>query len=321
MKASEQSIVLLKNEDGILPLKKGAKVAVIGEFTQKARYQGAGSSVVNCTKLDNTMDVIRNFDLNVVGFEAGYPRSGAGDSAMQAKAVNLARTADYVLLYIGLGEISESEGLDRTHMKLPQSQIDLPEAVADINSNIIAVMSAGSSVEMPWLNKCKAMVHGHLCGQAGASAVLKVILGEVNPSGKLSETYPIKYEDTPSAPYIPAKKRTVEYREGLYIGYCYFETAKVPVLFPFGYGLSYTTFEYSNLKVSDKEATFTIKNTGKMDGAEAAQLYVSAKSPSIYRPAKELKGFAKILLPQPTQNGVQLRDATCLTLKDIRRQR
>ena len=296
MKASEQSIVLLKNENNILPLKKGSKVAVIGEFAKVARYQGAGSSVVNCTKLDHAMDVIKNFDLNVVGFEAGYPRSGPGDAAMQAKAVELAKTADYVLLYIGLDEISESEGLDRAHMKLPQSQVDLLAAVAAVNKNVIAVMSAGSSVEMPWLDKCKAMVHGYLCGQAGASAVLKVILGEVNPSGKLSETYPIKYEDTPSAPYFPAKQRTVEYREGLYVGYRYFETANVPVLFPFGFGLSYTTFEYSDLKVSDTEATFTLKNTGKVDGAEVAQLYVSAKNPTIYRPAKELKGFAKVFL-------------------------
>ena len=296
MKASEQSIVLLKNENNILPLKKGSKVAVIGEFAKVARYQGAGSSVVNCTKLDHAMDVIGNFDLNVVGFEAGYPRSGPGDAAMQAKAVELAKQSDYVLLYIGLDEISESEGLDRSHMKLPQSQVDLLTAVAEVNKNVIAVMSAGSSVEMAWLDKCQAMVHGYLCGQAGASAVLKVILGEVNPSGKLSETYPVKYEDTPSAPYFPAKQRTVEYREGLYVGYRYFETAKVPVLFPFGFGLSYTTFEYSDLTVSDTEVSFTLKNTGKVDGAEVAQLYVSAKNPSIYRPAKELKGFAKVFL-------------------------
>ena len=296
MKASEQSIVLLKNENNILPLKKGSKVAVIGEFAKEARYQGAGSSVVNCTRLDHTMAVIGNFDLNVAGFEAGYPRSGPGDAAMQAKAVELAKQADYVLLYIGLDEISESEGLDRPHMKLPQSQVDLLEAVAAVNKNVIAVMSAGSSVEMPWLGKCRAMVHGYLCGQAGASAVLKVILGEVNPSGKLSETYPVKYEDTPSTPYFPAKERTVEYREGLYVGYRYFETAKVPVLFPFGFGLSYTTFEYSDLKVSNTEATFTLKNTGGMDGAEVTQLYVSAKNPTIYRPVKELKGFAKVFL-------------------------
>ena len=292
-KASEQSIVLLKNENGILPLKKGAKVAVIGEFAQRARYQGAGSSVVNPTKLDNAMDVIKNFDLNVAGFEAGYPRSGKGDPAMQAKAVELAKQADIVLLYIGLDEISESEGLDRAHMRLPQSQVDLIEAVAAVNPNVVAVMSAGSAVEMPWLPRVKALIHGYLCGQAGASSVLKAVMGEVNPSGKLAETYPVKYEDVSSAPYFPAKERTAEYRESLYVGYRYFETAKVPVLFPFGFGLSYTTFEYSDLTVTNKEAAFTIKNTGKMDGAEVAQLYVSKTDGDVFRPAKELKGFQK----------------------------
>ncbi len=295
-KASEQSIVLLKNEDSILPLKKGAKVAVIGEFAQKARYQGAGSSVVNPTKLDNTMDVIQNFDLDVAGFEAGYPRSGKGNAEMQAKAVELAKKADVVLLYIGLDEISESEGLDRAHMKLPQSQVDLIEAVAAVNPNIVAVMSAGSAVEMPWLPKCKALVHGYLCGQAGASSVLKAIMGEINPSGKLAESYPVKYEDVSSAPYFPAKERTAEYREGLYVGYRYYETAKVPVLFPFGFGLSYTTFEYSDLTATHGEATFTLKNTGKMDGAEVAQLYVSKMDGSVFRPVKELKGFQKVFL-------------------------
>ena len=296
MKASEQSVVLLKNEGGILPLAKGAKVAVIGDFADTPRYQGAGSSVVNPTKLDSTMGVIGNFDLNVVGFEKGYPRVGKGDPAMVAAAAELAKQADYVLLYLGLDEISESEGLDRSHMKLPQSQVELLGAVSQANANVIVVMSAGSAVEMPWLDQCKGLVHGYLCGQAGASAVLKVILGDVNPSGKLSETYPISYEDVPSAPYFPAKERTVEYREGLYIGYRYFETANVPVLFPFGYGLSYTTFAYSDLKVTDKKATFTLTNTGDRDGAEVAQLYVSAQCKGVYRPVKELKGFQKVFL-------------------------
>ena len=295
-KAAGESIVLLKNEGNILPLKKGTKVAVIGEFAQKARYQGAGSSVVNATKVDNAMDVIGSFDLDVAGFEPGYPRSGKGDPAMQAKAVELAKKADVVLLYIGLDEISESEGLDRPHMKLPQSQIDLLEAVAAVNPNVVAIMSAGSAVEMPWLDKCKAVIHGYLCGQAGAGAMLQAIMGEINPSGKLAESYPIKYEDVPSAPYFPAKQRNAEYREGLYVGYRYYETANVPVLFPFGYGLSYTTFEYSDLKVTDKEATFTLKNTGSMDGAEVAQLYVSKLSSEVFRPAKELKGFRKVFL-------------------------
>ena len=295
-KASEQSIVLLKNEGNILPLKKGARVAVIGEFAQKARYQGAGSSVVNPTKLDHAMDVIKNFDLDVAGFEPGYPRSGKGDPAMQAGAVELAKQADVVLLYIGLDEISESEGLDRSHMKLPQSQIDLMEAVAAANPNVVAVMSAGSAVEMPWLDKCKALVHGYLCGQAGASSVLKVIMGQVNPSGKLAESYPVRYEDVSSAPYFPSKERNAEYREGLYVGYRYFQSANVPVLFPFGFGLSYTSFEYSDLAVTDKGAAFTLKNTGSMDGAEVAQLYVSKPDGDVFRPARELKGFAKVFL-------------------------
>ncbi|MCD8008740.1 MAG: glycoside hydrolase family 3 C-terminal domain-containing protein [Clostridiales bacterium] len=232
----------------------------------------------------------------MVGFEKGYPRVGAGDAAMQAAAVELAKKADVALLYLGLDEISESEGLDRSHMKLPQSQIDLLCAVAEVNPNVVVIMAAGSSIEMPWLDKCKGLLHGYLCGQAGAAALLKAVTGQINPSGKLSETYPIAYEDTPSAPYFPAKQRNAEYREGLYVGYRYFETVQKPVLFPFGFGLSYTTFDYSDLKVDGNNVTFTLTNTGKVDGAEVAQLYVSAKNPSVYRPVKELKGFQKVSL-------------------------
>ena len=295
-KACEESIVLLKNEGRILPLKEGTKVAVIGEFAKTPRYQGAGSSVVNPTKLEATMDVIGSFPFDLAGYAQGYPRVGEGDPALQAEAAALAKKADVVLLYLGLDEISESEGLDRSHMRLPQSQIDLLRAVAGVNPNVVVVMSAGSSVEMPWLDQCRALVHGYLCGQAGASAVLKVLLGQVNPSGKLNETYPVAYGDVPSAPYFPAKERSVEYREGLYVGYRYFETADKPVLFPFGFGLSYTSFEYSNLTVTEKEASFVITNTGDREGAEIAQLYVSAKAPKVYRPALELKGFAKVHL-------------------------
>ena len=295
-KCSEESIVLLKNEENILPLKPGAKVAVIGEFAQKARYQGAGSSVVNCTKLDHTMDVIGGFDLNVVGFEPGYPRHGAANPDMEQKAVALAKQADYVLLFLGLDEISESEGLDRPHMKLPDAQVQLLKAVNAANENIIIVMSAGSAVEMPWLDQCKAMVHGYLCGQAGAKAVLRVIMGEVNPSGKLSESYPLRYEDCSTANYFPAKERSVEYREGLFVGYRYYNTANVPVLFPFGYGLSYTTFEYSDIQLDGKKVSFTLTNIGDRDGAEVAQLYIHAENPSVYRPNRELKGFKKVFL-------------------------
>lgn len=295
-KASEQSIVLLKNEEGMLPLKPGTKVAVIGDFAETPRYQGAGSSVVNPTKLDSALDVIKDFPLNVVGFEKGYPRVGAGDPEMQKAAVKLAKQADVVLMYIGLDEISESEGLDRPYMKLPESQIELLKTVHEVNPNIVAIMAAGSSVEMPWIDCCKAMVHGYLCGQAGASAILEVIMGDVNPSGKLSESYPYSYDDVSSKPYFPAKERSVEYREGLYVGYRYYDKVDKDVLFPFGFGLSYTTFEYSDIKADTKSVTFTIRNTGDVDGAEAAQVYVSAVSPKIYRPVRELKGFAKVFL-------------------------
>lgn len=296
MKASEQSVVLLKNEDKILPLKKGTKVALIGDFAETPRYQGAGSSVVNPTKVDSTKDVISHFNLDYIGFAKGYNRVGPADALLEKEACLLAEKANVVLLCIGLDEISESEGLDRQHMRLPESQIRLLQQLAKVNENIVVIFSAGSAVEMPWLPNCKALVHGYLCGQAGASALLKVITGEVNPSGKLAESYPLKYEDVSSASYFPGKERTVEYREGLFVGYRYYETAEIPVLFPFGYGLSYTTFEYSNLIVTPKKAEFTLMNTGTVDGAEIAQLYIRFTSGSVFRPAKELKGFQKVFL-------------------------
>lgn len=295
-KAAANCIVLLKNVDKILPLAEGTKVAVIGDFAETPRYQGAGSSVVNPTKLDKTTEVIKNYPLDMVAFAKGYPRHGDPDAALENEAVEAAKKADVVLLYLGLDEIAESEGLDRPNMKLAQAQIQVLEKVAAVNPNVVVVLSGGSSLEMDWIDNAKAVIHGYLGGQAGASAMLEALLGRVNPSGKLNESYPYKYEDTPSAPYFPAKERNAEYREGLFVGYRYFETAEVPVRFPFGYGLSYTTFAYSNLKADDKKATFTITNTGDMDGAEIAQLYVGAKTGSVIRPVKELKGFAKVFL-------------------------
>lgn len=306
-KAAEQSIVLLKNEHGILPLKESSSIALIGDFAKTPRYQGAGSSVVNPTKLDSTLDIIENYPLKLAGFAAGYPRTGPADASLEQEAVTLAKHADAVLYYIGLDEISESEGLDRAHMKLPDSQIRLLHKLSKANPHIIAVLSAGSAIEMPWLDTCEAVIHGYLGGQAGASAMLNAITGKINPSGKLSETYPLVYEDSPSAPYFPARERNAEYREGLYVGYRYFETVQKAVLFPFGYGLSYTTFAYSNLKADDKKAVFTIQNTGTRDGAEIAQLYVSAKTGTVYRPAKELKGFAKVFLKAGESREITIR--------------
>lgn len=295
-KAAEQSIVLLKNDNGLLPLAENTKVAVIGDFAKTPRYQGAGSSVVNPTRLDTTLDVMKDFPLQMAGFAAGYHRTGPADPALEREAVELAKKADVVLLYIGLDEISESEGLDRPNMKLPESQIRLLQMISDVNPHVAAVLSGGSAIEMPWIGQCEAVIHGYLSGQAGAAAMLNAITGKVNPSGKLNETYPLAYEDVPSAPYFPSKERNAEYREGLYVGYRYFETVGKPVRFPFGYGLSYTTFAYSDLRVNENEASFTLTNTGAMDGAEVAQLYVSAKCSGVYRPSKELKGFQKVFL-------------------------
>lgn len=295
-KAAEQSIVLLKNENHILPLAAGEKVSIIGDFAKTPRYQGAGSSVVNPTKLESTLDVIQNFPIEFLGFAVGYHRTGAADAALEKEATELAAKADVVLLFIGLDEISESEGLDRKHMRLPDSQIRLLEKIASVNKHVVAVLAGGAPIEMPWIDKCEAVIHGYLSGQAGAGAMLNAITGKVNPSGKLNETYPLRYEDVPSAPYFPSKERNAEYREGLYIGYRYFETVGKKVLFPFGYGLSYTTFQYSNLNLSETKAVFDITNTGDRDGAEVAQLYISAKCSGVYRPKKELKGFTKVFL-------------------------
>lgn len=295
-KAAQESIVLLKNDGHLLPLKPGTRTAVIGDFARTPRYQGAGSSVVNPTRLETTLEMFSQFPLELAGFAAGYHRTGKADPAYENEAVALAKKADVVLLYIGLDEIAESEGLDRTHMRLPGNQLSLLKKVTAANPHVVAVLSGGSALEMEWVGRCQAVVHGYLGGQAGASAMLDVLTGRINPSGKLSETYPLKYEDTPSAPYFPAKERNAEYREGLYVGYRYFETVKKPVQYPFGFGLSYTEFAYSDLKVTKEEAVFTLTNTGALDGAEVAQLYVSAGCTGVYRPVRELKGFAKVFL-------------------------
>ncbi|OPJ63994.1 beta-glucosidase family protein [Clostridium oryzae] len=300
--AAEESIVMLKNEENILPLKKKAKVAVIGDFAKNPRYQGAGSSIVNPTKLNNTLDCLKEIDVQSVGYAPGFERYGKKNDKLIKEACVLADKADVVLLYIGLDEATEAEGLDRQDMKLPQNQIDLIEAISKVNTNIVAVLSCGSAIEMPWIKNIKGLVHAYLSGQAGAKAVLRVLCGEVNPSGKLAESYPIRYEDVPSYSNFPGKEVSVEYREGPYIGYRYYGTANVKVQFPFGYGLSYATFEYGDLKVESDKVTFTLKNTGNVAGAEVAQLYIGKSSDVIFRPNKELKGFKKIFLePGETQ--------------------
>ena len=295
-RAAAESVVLLKNEDDLLPLKPGQSVALIGDFAQTPRYQGAGSSSVNATRVDNLKAAAEADDITLAGFCAGYERSGTPNPAFVEEAAALARKADVVVLCMGLDESSESEGLDRSHICIPENQKQLLEAVAQANENLVVVLSAGSVVETGWVSRCKAVLHAYLGGQAGAGAIMDVLTGRVNPSGKLAETLPLTYEDTPAARYFPGKQQNVEYREGLYIGYRYYETAHVPVRYPFGYGLSYTTFAYSDLKADADKVTFTITNTGSRAGAEIAQLYVAKADAAVFRPEKELKGFAKVFL-------------------------
>ena len=295
-KAAAESIVLLKNEDDILPLKYGKKITLIGDFAISPRYQGAGSSMVNPTKVDSLKDAAETAGLNLLGYCSGYERSGKPNKAYLDEAVTQARLADIVILCIGLDESSESEGLDRTHICIPAVQKEVLNAVTAVNPNVVAVVSAGSVIETDWTVKCKAVVHGYLGGQSGAGAMMDVLTGWQNPCGKLAETIPLNYADTPASNYFPGKKQNVEYREGLYIGYRYYETVNKAVRYPFGYGLSYTTFAYSDLKVKEDCATFTITNTGNRDGAEIAQPYVAKPDAKIFRPAKELKGFAKVFL-------------------------
>ncbi len=295
-KVAEESIVLLKNEGAILPLKFGKKVAVIGDFAKDARYQGAGSSIVNPTILDHTLNCFEESGIISIGYEQGFERYGKKSRQLIQNACAMAGQADVVLLYMGLDEVTEADGVDRPTMAIPENQVDLLDALFEVNPNIVVILSCGSAVEMPWIGKVKGLLHGYLGGQAGARAILRVLSGDVNPSGKLAETYPLRYEDTPSYRYFPGKEVTAEYRESLYIGYRYYDTAGVDVLFPFGFGLSYTTFDYSDIVVQHDRVTFTITNSGRVAGMEIAQLYVGCESGEVFRPKKELKGFTKVFI-------------------------
>ena len=295
-RAAEESLVLLKNDKRLLPLAAGTKVAVIGDFAKNPRYQGAGSSMVNSTQVDVLLDKLTDSALNVIGYQQGFDRHGKPDAALQKSACKLAAQADTVILCMGLDEIAESEGLDRSTMKLAQNQVELLQALAEVNPKLVVVLYCGSVVETPWLDKCQALLYAALGGQAGAGAVADALVGKVNPCGKLAETWPLSYADVPSAANFAGKKKTVEYREGLYIGYRYFDTARKPVRFPFGYGMSYTTFEYCDMVANERGVSIAVKNTGTATGTEIVQLYVSKKNGQIFRPTKELKGFARVTL-------------------------
>lgn len=221
---------------------------------------------------------------------------GGKSSQLLKEATSLAESAEVVLLFIGLDESKEAEGVDREDLKLAENQLELVEALAKVNDKVVVILSGGGAIELPFADKVQGMIHTYLSGQGGGEAVVDILLGKSNPSGKLSETFPIQYTDVPSSAYYPGNQATSEHREGLFIGYRYFETADVPVRFPFGYGLSYTTFEYTDILIDDLLVKFNLTNTGEIAGAEIAQLYIEKVDSVIFRSKKELKAFEKVYL-------------------------
>lgn len=305
-KAALESAVLLKNDQHLLPLKPGTKVALIGDFAFDSRYQGAGSSIVNPFQVESLLGVIEYYDLQFIGASRGYNRLGEIDEELKKEALDLANRAEVVLYCFGLDEISETEGLDRNHMRIPQNQIELLQSLSQLKPPVVGILCAGSAIEMPWQISCQAILHGYLWGQAGASAMMDLIMGIYNPSGRLNETYPIRYEDTPAFRHFPSMERNAEFREGIYVGYRYYDTCKIRVQFPFGFGLSYTEFTYSDLSVDHNGASVTISNTGSYDGAEVVQMYISLPNAIVFRPSKELKGFQKVYLKAGESKRIQL---------------
>ncbi len=314
-KIASSSMVLMKNE-GILPLDKNKKYAVIGALAKKPRYQGAGSSHIVPTQLDNAYDELSKLGFNLC-YAQGYELSGKKafkNDALIEEARRLAEKVDTVLLFVGLTDEYEAEGYDRANMDLPSAHNRLVEEIAKVNKNIVVVLAGGSPVALPWNGKVKAILNSCLGGQAGGGAVADILSGTVNPSGKLAETYPVSYDDTPARYNFPGNPATVEHRESIYIGYRYYEKAGKKVRYPFGYGLSYTQFEYSDIELSKKKisendeltVTFKIKNTGDVAGAETAQLYVADNESTIFRPVKELKGFKKVFLEPGEEKKISL---------------
>ena len=308
------SMVLLKNEDNILPLKKDVKIALIGEMAKSPRYQGAGSSQINTENIDDAFSVMLGKNYGFI-YAQGYDKTkDVTDLVLLKEAVETAKSAEVAVIFCGLTEEYESEGFDRDHLKIPSSHISLINAVSKANPDTVVVLSGGSPVEMPWIGNVKAVLNGYLGGEAGAAAAVELLYGEKNPSGKLAETYPLHLEDTPCYFNFPGSRKAVEYRESIYVGYRYYDKAKKDVLFPFGYGMSYTDFKYSGLKLSGKSikdtdtltVSFKIKNTGKTAGAEIAQLYVNDKESTVFRPEKELKGFTKVYLEPGEEKTVTL---------------
>jgi beta-glucosidase len=311
--AATEGIVLLKNENDVLPIdvSKEESIAVIGHFAKQPRFQGAGSSLVKPTEVDNLWDELNELvgAGTVLTYSAGYDESHDYDEKLVQAAVETAQQSDIAIVCIGLPERFETEGTDRKHIQLPEGDRKLIEAISAVHSKVIVVLTNGSPVEMPWLNGVSSVVEGWLFGQGGGQAMAKVLTGVVNPSGKLTETFPVRLEDTPSFLHFPGTPKEVIYGEGIFVGYRYYEKKKIKPLFPFGHGLSYTKFDYKDWSVSENalddapiKVKVLIENDGERSGKEVVQLYVRPLESSVIRPEKELKGFAKIeLMPNQAE--------------------
>ena len=312
-KIAGESMVLLKNE-GVLPLPaQGKKIAFIGKFAETPRFQGGGSSHINSFKITSALEAVK--EVAEVTYAQGYDvKEDVIDQAMLNQAVETAKEADVAVIFAGLPDAFESEGYDRTHMRMPDCQNTLISEIAKVQENVVVVLHNGSPVEMPWADQVKGILEAYLCGQAVGQAEVDILFGKVNPSGKLAETIPYKLSDNPSYLNFPGDGQKVEYKEGVFVGYRYYDTKEMPVRYPFGYGLSYTTFEYSDLQLSsdkikdtDKlKVTLKVKNTGNRAGKEIVQLYVADKTGAASRPVKELKNFVKVELQPQEEKTVEM---------------
>lgn len=289
-RAAEQGAVLLKNEDGVLPLKEGQTAALIGHMAKELRFQGAGSSHINPTQVTNPVDAMPDLP-----FAPGCDGRGDTTDELIAEAAKLAKSVEVPVVFAGLPGRYESEGFDRDNMKMPEGHLRLIDAVAEANPNMVVVLLCGAPVECPWADKVKAILYMGLPGQAGGQAAADLLYGRANPSGRLAESWPLRYEDCPSAPFY-GKTKDALYLEGVYVGYRYYDKARKAVRWPFGYGLSYTSFGYSDLKAEGREVSVTVANTGNLAGAEVVQLYVRPPQNGTHRPVRELKGFQKVFL-------------------------
>ena len=322
-KIAESSAVLLKNDDNILPGNNLQNIGIIGRLAKEPVYQGLGSSHVNPNTIDNAYDVFLDNSCNI-NYADGYSlENDEIDEVLLKESIEVAKNKDIVYLFIGLPKYYEAEGYDRKNLKLPKSHDNLVYEISKVNKNIVVILQGGSVMEMPWSNIPKAILLTHLSGCRGGNATVNLLLGNKNPSGKLSETYANILEDYPSMKFYPGDNNYVEYRESIFVGYRYFDSADINVKYPFGFGLSYTTFEYSNMKIkynndNNMEVSITITNIGNMEGKEVVQLYISCLYSKLFRAKQELKGFNKInLKPKESKEVTFILDEDCFAYYNI----